>query len=394
MAGNTTDNEIDKKIKELQGPMNADFGTKLSVFAAQLVYTVLYLFIYVTFGGIFLYLSKLAQSNLLPSEKDCAPYTSSEPRIEPININIFEDGDKSKKIRFENDAANRKNTILDGLFESKNKNSAGFISNFFMSVIQDIMWFNYWWNNNIFNFINSYFNETAIVLLGPFLMPLLIFIMFWLNIAHFYFSAWVPNMFEWFFKTNKNAGNKSGNPEWVKSTGNFSYLLSITLVVMFAFIGIPLTYMYTGLGLLVNAICFFSMLSYNGTMQNETTGKWGPIKVTDVVKDTFKYFKVTIMVIFSIFVTWTSFTTLGIYPGIMSCVLLLLLLFHAISNELFKQIKPEGLTPKASYAQASKWCGEMKEVEKKTREGWIKTLQQSGGGKHILGGLKKIAERM
>jgi hypothetical protein len=395
MAIKKTDNEIDKKKKAKQGPLNQDLSTKLSMFAIQILYIVLYIFLYVSFGGIFLYLSKLAQSNILPDEYDCAPYESSDPRIEKININIFCDGDKSKKIRFENDTINRKNKILDGLFETKNKNNTSFMLNFFMSVIQDLLWFNYWWNNNVFNFLNSYLNETAIVLLGPLLLPILGFIMFWLNIGHFYFGAWIPNMFDWFFKTNKNAGNSSGSPEWVKSTGNISFMISVILVSIFIFIGIGLTYAYSALGIIVNTICFFSMLSYKGTMQNETTSKWESVSVTDIVKDVFKYFKVTIMVVFSIMVTWTAFTTLGTYSGVLSCVLLLLILFHAISNNMFQQIKPEKLSANTSYDQANKWCGAMKDAEKKTREGWISALTQSGGGgKNIIGGLKKIAQRL
>lgn len=396
MARTKTDNEIDKKKKAKQGPLNKDLGTRLSMFAIEVIYIVLYIFLYVSIGGVFLYLSKLSQSNILPDEYHCAPYESSDPRIEKININIFCDSNKSsKKIRFENDTINRKNKILDGLFEIKSKNTSGFMTNFFMSVIQDLLWFNYWWNNNIFNFLNSYLNETAIVLLGPLLLPTLGFIMFWLNIGHFYFGAWIPNMFEWFFKTNKNAGNKTGPPEWVKASGNISFLMSVTLVSIFIFIGIPLTYAYSALGIFMNTICFFSMLSYKGTMQNDTTHKWESVSVTDIVKDVFKYFKVTIMVIFSLFVTSSAFTILGTYSGLLSCFLLLLILFHAISNNMFQQIKPENLSPNTSYDQANKWCGAMKDAEKKTREGWISALTQSGGGgKHILGGLKKIAQRM
>ena len=77
-----------------------------------------------------MYVCKLAQSNILPTDINCAPYTDTEPNIQPIETNIFQtDGEKplSMKISFPYDVYNSKNYILDMFREYKNESNSNFL---------------------------------------------------------------------------------------------------------------------------------------------------------------------------------------------------------------------------------------------------------------------------
>ena len=67
--------------------------------------------IYYTGSGLLLYVCKLAQSNILPTDINCAPYTDSTPIITPVQIDIFQTGGDdplSMKLNFPYDAYNSK----------------------------------------------------------------------------------------------------------------------------------------------------------------------------------------------------------------------------------------------------------------------------------------------
>jgi len=386
----TIPSTIDKKKEQQKGPINKDVGTKTAVFLSKVLFAVLYIFIYVSLGGVYLYFAKIAQSNILPTDTECAPYAGEpskyNPRVDKININIFNHGDKSMKIRFENEGNNAINWMLDGLREKKNKNSTGFLTNYFISILEGIMAFNYSWHNAVFNTFNSYLSETAILLFSPFFMVIVMFCIFWLNIANIVY-LWISNM-SWFFKTNANAddASPSAKPNWVKSEGSFSFAVScaFTIIGLFALYGVM--FGAASIGPLFNLICFFSILAYTGTMRNEL-GNWNQVGIVDILMDVFKYFKVTIMVLFSILVTYYAFTTLGNRSGVASIVLLLILTFTT-SSDMFQQIRPGALTPNVKYEQASKWCGGMGNRE---RQGLMAHLRGQKGG---FKGLATIASRL
>ena len=80
--------------------------------------------IYYTGSGLILYACKLAQSNILPTDIHCSPYTDSKPNIQPIKTNIFSTGGDnplSMKLSFPYNEYNSKNYIIDMFREYKNE---------------------------------------------------------------------------------------------------------------------------------------------------------------------------------------------------------------------------------------------------------------------------------
>ena len=109
-----------------------------------------------------------------------------------------------------------------------------------------------------------------------------------------------------------------------------------------------------------------------------------------IVKDLFKYYKIPIMSIFSIYVTFLAFTRLGTVPGIFSIITLALIYFGIIGIDMFKPINEENLSPVVSYEQAVKI--DVKPLPKQ-KNGFLSDLifgKQSGG--NITKELKNISK--
>lgn len=81
--------------------------------------------IYFSCSGLILYGCKLAQSNILPTNIHCSPYTDTKPNIQPIETNIFTTmftkPQMSMKLKFPHNEYNASNKILDMFYEYKTK---------------------------------------------------------------------------------------------------------------------------------------------------------------------------------------------------------------------------------------------------------------------------------
>ena len=351
---------IDEKKEESTSSNKGDYISNIGGFLTSVAVIFVAITVYYTGSGLILYACKLAQSNILPTDEHCSPYTDLKPDIDPIVTNIFTtEGDKpsslkSMKLKFPYDEYNSKNYILDMFREYKKEPRSNFLANYLISVIEKIMCFNYWAFNTILNMLNG-LPEILVVIFGPVIFAFistLILIGDNLFLIYLLFAQ-----MGWFFKTNTNDSG-TGNPKWEEVTfvSPFSYLASIWLVISFSILFcvlffFPLTnVVVSSLVLLLMLWCLFSCFSYKAEMGGKT------ISALQIIRDVFKYYKSTIMGIFSFSVIVSTFSYLGNIPGIFSILVLGLIYFGIISIDLFNPPSKENFSTAVSFNQADKPC--------------------------------------
>ena len=179
MSGTTNTDAIDKKKEETDGK-SGGLVSSMSNFLYS-VFTLIILFvIYFVFSGLVLYGCKIGQANILPTDHNCYPYNDMKPNIENIPINIFStftDPPLSMKINFPYTKFNSSNTILDLFRNYKEEPKSNFLANYFISIIEALIQYNY----SAFNFILNSMNglpEIVIILFGPILFSILSSLLF------------------------------------------------------------------------------------------------------------------------------------------------------------------------------------------------------------------------
>jgi hypothetical protein len=339
------------------------YASNLMKFFITILILIIIVIFYFSSGALILFLCKLAQSNILPTNANCAPYTDSKPVIQPSPIvtNIFTtftEPEMSMKLEIPYDI-NSGNKIIEIFKQYKENSSSNFLINYFISIIESLMEFNYSSINSIMNAMNSNISETAIVTIGPIISWFLYTIGIFINTFYF-LILWFKNM-SWFFKTNTNdSGN--GKPEWEDVTllSPVNFCIGIALVILFAilfFVGFPFVSM---IPLIFFHKSLLSTLFYKGKMNGKEANAF------TIIKETLKYYKVTIVSVISVFVILSSFANMGVIPGIISILTVALIYYGIISIDIFKPIPEKNLTPSVSYEQAIKKCPGKIETNKKS----------------------------
>jgi hypothetical protein len=323
----------------------------------------------------------------LPTDVHCSPYTDSKPNIQPIKTNIFTTGGDSPlsmKLSFPYNEYNSKNYILDMFREYKNEPKSNFLANYFISMIETIIQFNYAAFNKILDMLNG-LPETILVVFGPIIVAFISTLLFIAD--HIYLLyLWFAQM-GWFFKTNTNDSG-TGKPSWedVTITSPFYYWCAICLVILFFilfFFSLPLISILAALSM---SWCMFSCVMYKAEMGGKI------ISALPIIKDTFKYYKTIIMSIISLFVVVNAFSLLGPIPGIFAMLTLALIYFGIISIDLFNPSAKENLTPVVSDTQAKKVCTFKEPIKEKhgLLYSWI--FGQKGG--NITKEIKEIGKKL
>lgn len=358
-------------------------------FVTSILSVIIYLLIYFSLSGLVLYGCKIGQSNILPTDNKCYPYSETKPNIDNIPINIFNtftEPQLSMKINFPYNKINSSNTILDLFRNYKDEPNSNFLANYFISIIESLIQFNFSSINLILNTLNG-LPEIIVVLLGPIIFTIASTVVFFLD--HFYLIyLWFANM-GWFFKYNSNS-NSNSKPVWdsVTMLEPFNYACAIGLIILFCILfwfvllGLPV------LPFLTMSLCIFTGLNYMSVMNNKTTYCF------TIIKDLLKYYKVTMMYIFSFFVIAGAFANLGTIPGVFSILTVLLIYFNVIHIDLFKAASEDGLTPVVSYEQAKKVCN-VTNIKTQTH-GFLYNILGLGqkGGESIAKQLKKIGREL
>jgi hypothetical protein len=387
MANTSNTPEIDKKKEESNSSNKGDYYSNIGNF----IFTVLVLFIviviYYSSSGLLLYACKLGQSNILPTDLECFPYTDTKPDIQPIQTNIFTTSDDpplSMKMKFPYNEENSANKLLDMFREYKNEPKSNFLANYFISIMEAVVQFNYNSFNTILNMLNGA-PEFLIILFGPIIVGILSTLIFLAD--HIYLMyLWFANM-GWFFKTNTNDSN-AGKPKWedVTLVSPFDYWCAIALVVLFVivfFFSFPLLSIIAALSIVW---CMLSCITYSAEMNGKI------ISALTIVQDVFKYYKIPIMGFFSFLVVVSAFTKLGTYTGIFSIITLALIYYGIISINIFDPIYKDKLTLAVSSKQAKKTCS-YKQPTKETH-GFLYDMVFGQSGGNITKDLKNISKKL
>jgi hypothetical protein len=387
MSTNSDTSAIDDKksaTNNTSGSLYSDIGN----FAIS-VFTILIIIVfYLSFGGIILYGCKLAQSNILPTDSESFPYTNVKQDIKSVTSNIFTtftDPAMSMKMNFPYEKYNASNTILDLFREYKNEPNSNFMANYFISIMESLISFNYASFNYIFNFLNGA-PETVILLFGPIIASFATSIIFLMDIFYFMY-LWFSNM-GWFFKENTNVKN-TGEPNWENVTilEPINYWIAIALVILFFILfWVVLVFALPVLPFITMAWCIFSSLGYGIKIDGHNGN------ILTLIKHVFKHYKVSVMSILSFFIILSAFSNLGTIPGVFSIITLVLIIFGVFSIGIFKTTGSENLTPVVSNEQAKK-ISNIKATP--VEHGFFQDLFfPQKGGKKLVNELKKLGKKL
>lgn len=319
----------------------------LSVFV-----TILIVIGYFIFSSIILYECKLAQSNIVPTNLECYPYTENYPEIQKIFTNIFVSNTEpqtSVKLNFPYDKPNSKNMLLDMFRKYKENPKSNFLINYFISILEGLI--NY--SNNalvtFFNFLNK-MPEVLIIILGPILSGIYFILSPVIGIFVFIYYYFLE--MKWLFKENTNS-NENDKPIWtdVNLFEPVNYGVALFLVFIFFIIFWILIFTVTPiLSFVIFYMCFFMTFSYKGEIDNKKA------TVFTIIQETFKHYKVTLTTILSIMIILNTISNLGILPGVFAIITVILIYFKFIPMNIFEPIKATNLSPVSSFEQAEKKC--------------------------------------
>lgn len=393
-----TDNDssaIDDKKNEDTSSDDISIEEYLKNGFSFLIYIVMYIVIilgYFMNGSWLLFLGKLAQSNILPTDKNCSPYTNQLPKFgddanNPVKMNMYSTMDKtnpdveptkvSMKISFENDKYNSSNSLIDAM--RKYASSSNFLVNYFISIMEGLLQTDYSLLNSYMNLINKYVSETMIIFLSPVLFSILFVCLFINDFLHLVY-LWFSKM-SWFFKTN-TYDTESGTQKWENVTllsSPFSWFIGFCFVCIFfilffvvLFIGSP---MILGRVLYVIFSCLlYKAILYNANGNNESVNGFS------LVLETFKQYKLAIVWIISLIIIVSAFIHIGIIPGLLCAFVVCLLYFKAITTDIFDPIKLNQFTKynegDKDSKQNTKTCQPIRETEKtaKTENSFLYNL--------------------
>jgi hypothetical protein len=387
MSDNNDTSAIDDKKEETSNNNSDNLTAGLAGFITSVIGVILLVMLYFSSSGLVLFVCKLAQSNILPTEENCYPYTENKPNIESIKTNIFTtftEPEMSMKLEFPYDEYNSANKIVDTFRQYKNKPSSNFLANYFISICEQLLNFNYSTINTVMNSMNR-LPEGLIIGLGPIVVAIMFSIMGLINVFYTIY-LWFANM-SWFFKTNTNESD-NGLPKWEDVTllSPISWFLAFSLVVLFTII------FFLGFGVI--SIVPFAILFYACLTTLMYKGKLNDKNATSftIIKNILKHYKVSIIGIISFFVILLAFSNLGVIQGIFSLIILGLMYWGVISNDLFKPIIESHLTPVVSFNQATKSCN-IKQINKE-KHGFLYNLLMGQSGGNLTKQLKKIGKNL
>jgi hypothetical protein len=384
----TDTNTIDEKKEQnnSSGSSNNNAINMLQSFLTSLIYVILFILFYFSSSSLLLFICKLAQTNVLPTDANCAPYTDNKPNISKIKTNIFTtntDPEMSMKLEipYEENSFNTKYKIIQLFKRYKEQPSSNFLANYFISIIENLMQFDYSAINTSMNLFNG-LPEYLIVGIGPILAFFLFSISILINGLYFIY-LWFANMY-WFFKKNKNDTGVN-NPKWEDVTIGtpVDYGLAIACVILFAIVFFMAFPILSFIPFLILCFCICSCLMYKGLLNGKN------ITSFTLIKEVLKYYKLTIVSLISFFVVVFAFSKLGVYAGMASVMVVLLIYYGMIGMNIFKAIPETHLSPIVSNEQATKsFCPTV--GEKKEKHGFLYNLLLGQKGGNITKELKKI----
>jgi hypothetical protein len=347
--------ELDKKKKEINSEPTAGNQPfkNIGSFLISLLITILLVVGYFIFGSIVLFECKLAQSNIVPTNLECYPYTDTNADIQKIITNIFitnTEPQESVKLSFPYDKYNAKNIVLDIFRKYKEEPSSNFLINYLIAILEGLINYS---NNSLTSFFNllNGMPEILIIIFGPILSMIYFCIAPIIGIFVFIYHYFTE--MKWFYKEHVTTNSSSSKPIWTNTNLFEPVRFGTSLFLVFLFFILFWIVLFTVtpvLCIIIFYMCFFMTLGYKGEIDNKKA------TVLTIIQDVFKYYKVTMTTIFSVMMIISSFSNLGAISGVFSMLTILLIYFNFIPIKVFESIKATNLSPLSSFEQAFKKC--------------------------------------
>jgi hypothetical protein len=253
--------ETVKKTNSGETTQTPDYKT----FTVNIIYIVIGLFISIIVSSGFIYLCKVAQANVLVDSLKYSPFTDLEKNPEPIlvDVNIIKEYDGffgkfglgfgepkqtySTKVIFDNlntifkFFSSWKKKLEDNIDIKKFKeikNDSGektitneelpntgfdYISLFFYKVLGSSITQNFYIYNYLFNFLNSMFSESILLILFYFSSSMLLPVTFLLNMAIIFYNVIVNLVYIWYSRWPQNNDKTGENPSVWKYDANNAF---------------------------------------------------------------------------------------------------------------------------------------------------------------------------
>ena len=350
-----------------------EYFTNVKKFLSSSFTSAITLFICILISFYILYCTKVAQSNILPTDKNCYPYTRNKPVIDTILINIFSTSwlnteRKSMKLKF----PDYKNSLLDSLLTSfrnyKENPKSSFLGNYIVAIIESFFQSNYYYYSVVFSLLNA-LPETLIILIGPILGFFILFLGVVIGCFSFLYN-WLSNL-SWMWKKNANIRvnqrtgqvTNEGPPLWVDVTWKspdpadpkksewVSCILALFLIIFFINV---LFILFAAQGVLIFSVAmnFFTILTFFMYRM-----KFGPDEgqmhyssANQLIMYFFKYNKFVVMVIFSIMIVMNASNDLGKTAAGFAILTLFLIYWFSII-EMFVPVKAGVTLARGKYAE-------------------------------------------
>jgi len=395
MSSTSDTSAIDEKKAENEGTTTDTGGGNFTAFFTNIILVLIIILFHFSLSGLVLYGCKVAQSNILPTEEGCVPYTDDPIKLDEIKCNIFnslfDDPALSMKISFPYNRENSKNMLIDLLKKYKMSSKVGAVSNYFISIIEKLLLINYSSYNVFLNFLNNA-PEVINIIVGPIIVFFFTLCLLFFNVFYTIY-LWFSQM-SWFFKENSSKGNEV--PKWnnVSYTSIGSYTTSILLTILFTvlfFVGfaiIPVLPMICIGWVLLSIITYGSKMNINSDGSDKSTTSF------TVIKKLFANYKVTITTIMSIFMVLSAFGNLGTTQGLISLGVVIFAYLGILSIDIFNPIEIPNLTPVVSYDQAKKECLSQITSGEKSKKGFLYNLIYGQNGGSLKRDLKKLAKEL
>jgi len=355
--------ELDEAQKDPK-TTSEEYGDKLKNFITNTLTSGIKLIIYCIIGLLIIYLCKIAQSNVLPTDINCYPYTDEKKGHEPEKINtfiftnlFFSKPRKAMILEFPNSNNSFIDSTLKFFNEYKDNPKSSFLGNFFVNILQSLFVKNFNYYNTMFSFINQ-IPEFLLVIFGYYL-GIIVFILGTFMNAIFLCYYWLSNL-GWFLKKNVNVevdpetgeSKPLGKPIWVnvrwsnkldennqpiEGTSEWgSYLMGIILIIIFIqimFYGFLLQ-IFSVFGAVFSIYCLVACFMYESKLAGKS------ISFTDLFVYLFKYNKLIIMTMFSYSVISSAYYSLGATSAGFA-VLTLFCIYYFKIIEMFAPIKSD-----------------------------------------------------
>ena len=330
---NNSTAELDEAQKDPK-TTSEEYGDKLKNFITNTLTSGIKLIIYCIIGLLIIYLCKIAQSNVLPTDINCYPYTD-EKGHDPEKINtfiftnlFFSKPRKAMILEFPNINNSFINSTLKYFNEYKDNPKSTFLGNFFVNIFQSLFVKNFNYYNTMFSFINQ-IPEFLLVIFGYYL-GIIVFVLGTLMNVIFLCYYWFSNL-GWFLKKNVNVKVNEetgeiiplGKPKWVdlrwqakldknnepiEGTSEWSsFLIGIILIIVFIWILIFSFFLqfFSIFGAVFSIYCLVACFMYESKLAGKS------INFTDLFVYLFKYNKLIIMTMFSYSVISSAYYSLG-----------------------------------------------------------------------------------